>query len=337
MPQRSRFALVLANLAAVSGLLCVAQPNSQPNPYQTIDGWFKLPEGRAWGSSSAIDIAPDGKSVWIAERCGANTCAGSSVDPILHFDASGKLIKSFGAKMFVFPHGMFVDKQGNVWVTDGQGKDGIGHQVFKFSPEGKVLLTLGKAGVGGPGTDEFNMPSDVIVAPNGDIFVADGHGPRSNARILKFDKNGKFLKTWGKMGTGQSEFDQPHSLAFDSKGRLFVADRSNNRIQIFTQDGKFLEEWKQFSRPSGLFIDKNDVLYVADSESKDGDGYGHNPGWQRGIRVGSAKTGEVWSFIPEPTHSTGPTSGAEGVAVDKDGIVFGAEVLSKSVKRYVKK
>ena len=324
-------------LACFTGMLLMhAQPNSQPNPYQTVEGWLKLPEGRSWGSSSAIDIAPDGKSVWVAERCGANTCNGSNVDPVLHFDANGKLIRSFGAGMFVFPHGMYVDKQGNVWVTDGQGKDGKGHQVFKFSPEGKVLLTLGKAGVGGSGNDEFNMPSDVIVAPNGDIFVADGHGGRSNARMLKFDKTGKFIKTWGKLGTGPGEFDQPHSLAFDSKGRLFVADRTNNRIQIFDQEGKFLEEWKQFSRPSGLFIDKHDVLYVADSESKDGDGYGHNPGWQRGLRIGSAKDGKVAVFIPEPTHSTAATSGAEGVAADSEGHVYGAEVLSKSVKRYVK-
>src|SRR5258708_2096981 len=192
---------------------------------------------------------------------------------------SGRLLKAVGDGMFVFPHGIFVGQDGNVWVTDGQGKDGKGHQIFKFSPEGKVLMTLGKAGVGGGGNDEFNKPSDVIVAPNGDIFVADGHGPGSNARMLKFDKNGKFIKAWGKMGPGPGDFDQPHALAFDSKGRLFVADRSNNRIQIFDQDGKLLDEWKQFSRPSGLFIDKRDILYVADSESRDADGYGHNPGW----------------------------------------------------------
>jgi len=335
MPFPSRLSICVAAFA-LSGALSAQMNTSQQKPYRTIEGWFKLPAGRPWGSSSAIDIAPDGKSVWIAERCGANTCVGSNVDPILHFDENGKLIKSFGAEMFIFPHGMFVDKQGNVWVTDGQGKDGKGHQIFKFSPEGKVLMTLGKAGVGGGGTDEFNMPSDVIVAPNGDIFVADGHGPKSNARMMKFDKNGKFIKTWGKMGTGPGDFDQPHALAFDSKGRLFVADRSNNRIQIFDQDGKFLEEWKQFSRPSGLFIDKNDVLYVADSESKDAEGYGHNPGWQRGIRIGNIRDTTPKGFIPEPTHGTGPTSGAEGVAVDAAGHIYGAEVLSKSVKRYVR-
>ena len=312
--------------------------SSTLKPYQTIEGWFKLPDGRPWGSSSAIDIAPDGASVWIAERCGANSCVGSKVDPVLHFDANGKLIKSFGAGMFVFPHGMFVDKQGNVWVTDGQGKDGKGHQIIKFSPEGKVLMTLGKAGVGGSGTDEFNKPSDVIVAPNGDIFVADGHGPESNARMLKFDKNGKFIKTWGKMGTAPGDFDQPHALAFDSKGRLFVADRSNNRIQIFDQDGKFLAEWKQFSRPSGLFIDKNDTLYVSDSESEDAPGKDtNNPGCKRGIRIGSTKTGKVDYYVPPPTPKDAKNPPPEGVAADSHGTIYAAAVPERAVYKYVKK
>jgi DNA-binding beta-propeller fold protein YncE len=315
---------------------CFAQPNSQPNPYKTVQGWARMPEGRTWGSSSAVDIDPDGKTIWVAERCGANSCAGKSEPVVLKFDASGKLLKSFGGGMFVFPHGMFVDKQGNVWVTDGQGKDGIGHQVFKFSPDGKVLMTLGKAGVAGDGPDTFNQPSDVIVAPNGDIFVADGHGGNTNARIVKFDKDGKFIKTWGKKGKGPGEFDTPHALAFDSKGRLFVGDRANNRIQIFDQEGAFLDQWTQFSRPSGLFIDANDILYVADSESTDRPGYGHNPGWKRGIRIGSAKDGTVKIFIPDPTPGTGATSAAEGVAADKAGNIYGAEVLSKSLKKYVR-
>ena len=154
--------------------------------------------------------------------------------------------------------------------------------MFKFSPDGKVLLTLGKAGVAGSGPDEFNAPSAVVTAPNGDIFVADGHGGNTNARIVKFAKDGKFIKTWGKKGSGPGEFDTPHALAFDSQGRLFVGDRSNNRIQIFDQDGKFLDEWTQFSRPSGIFIDKNDIIYVADSES--GIRAKNHDGWKRGIR-----------------------------------------------------
>jgi sugar lactone lactonase YvrE len=331
---RSGRTLACAFLAlAVASGRAEAQ-NTAPNPYKTVANWAKMPEGRTWGSTSAVDVDPDGKSIWVAERCGANTCAGSSLPVVLKFDASGKLVTSFAAGVFLFPHGIYVDHDGNVWVTDARVGEGKGNQVFKFSPDGKVLLTLGKAGVAGTGNDVFNQPSDVIVAPNGDIFVADGHGEDSNARIVKFSKDGTFLKTWGKKGSGPGEFDTPHSLAFDSKGRLFVADRSNNRIQIFDQDGKFLAEWKQFGRPSGVYIDKKDVLYVTDSESNGKT----NPGWKRGIRIGSAKDGKVTAFIPdpEPDPEKVVTSGGEGVAADAQGNVYGAEVGPKALKRYVK-
>jgi sugar lactone lactonase YvrE len=152
---------------------------------------------------------------------------------------------------------------------------------------------------------------------------------------VKFSKDGKFIKTWGKRGSAAGEFDTPHGLAFDSRGRLFVADRGNNRIQIFDQDGKFLEEWKQFSRPSGIYIDRNDVLYVADSESNSKT----NPGWKRGIRIGSVKDGKVTAFIPDPEPDPEKviTSAAEGVAADAQGNVYGAEVGTRALKRYVKK
>jgi len=220
-------------------------------------------------------------------------------------------------------------------------KDGRGQQVFKFNQDGKLLLTLGKAGVAGPGLDTFDQPTEVAVAPNGDIFVADGHGraPNANARIMKFDKNGKFIKTWGKKGTGIGEFDCPHTLAFDSRGRLFVGDRQNNRIQIFDQDGRFIAEWKQFGRPSGIFIDRNDVLYVADSESRDGEeGYGYNPGCRRGIRIGSAKDGSVKYFVPDPAPypAAADSTSSEGVAADAAGNIYGAE-FAMDVKKYVKR
>jgi len=331
-----RLAGALVAAAAISGDGVGAQPaNTQPNPYRTVEGWAKLPAGRTWGATSAVDVARDGRSIWIAERCGANTCAGSSLPAVLLFDESGRLTTSFGAGMFVFPHGMHVDRGGNVWVTDARGRDGKGHQVFKFSADGKVLLVLGKAGVSGEGPDVFNQPSDVAVAANGDVFVADGHDENSNARIVKFSKDGKFIKAWGKHGKGAGEFEVPHGLAFDSRGRLFVADRGNNLIQIFDQEGKFLEEWKQFSRPSGIYIDKNDVIYVADSESN----RKTNPGWKRGIRVGRVKDGKVTAFIPdpEPDPEKVVTSAAEGVAADARGNVYGAEVGSRAVKKYVKK
>jgi DNA-binding beta-propeller fold protein YncE len=338
--------LVFAMLVAVAALQTYAQPinqvvaqptaplNALPNPYRSIENWARMPDGRTWGSSAGVYVDPTGTSVWVAERCGANSCAGSDLAPILRFDMSGRLLKAFGAGMFVFPHGIFVDQDGNVWVTDGQGKDGKGQQVFKFSPEGKVLLTLGKAGVAGDGPDEFNAPSAVLVAPNGDIFVGDGHGGNTNARIVKFNKDGKLIKTWGKKGSAPGDIDIPHTLAMDSRGRLFLGDRQNNRIQIFDQNGTFLDQWSQFSRPSGIFIDKNDTIYVADSESESVSK--NHDGWKRGIRIGRVSDGVVTGFIPDPVDKTTGTSAAEGVAADPAGNIYGAEVGPKRLMKYVK-
>jgi sugar lactone lactonase YvrE len=208
-----------------------------------------------------------------------------------------------------------------------------GHQVFKFSPEGKLLMTLGEPG-GGVDPKYFFQPNDVIVARNGDIFVSQGHG-QGKSEILKFSKDGKLIKRWGQTGSGRGEFDQPHSLAFDSRGRLFVGDRNNNRIQILDQDGNVLDEWAQFSRPSGVFIDKADNLYVADSES--GSVARNHPGWKRGIRIGNVKDGKVVAFIPDPDEAATGTSAAEGVAADAQGNVYGAEVGPRTLKRYAKK
>jgi sugar lactone lactonase YvrE len=394
---RVKIALAIAIAAAGAGLwqhaaaqsgsegATVAPTNDAPNPYKTIEGWAKLPEGRKWGSTSAVEVDRDGKSIWVAERCGANGCLDRAtgqimnVDTILKFDQNGNLIKSFGAGMLIFPHGIYVDKDDNVWVTDGQdngtppargggrgrGAPGApggatagappgaaeaprapaptgpigppadatkGNQVFKFSNDGKVLMTLGKPG-GGADPDYFYQPNDIVVAPNGDIFISEGHG-RGNNRIFKFTKDGKLIKTWGKLGTGPGEFDQPHALAFDSKGRLFVGDRNNNRIQIFDQDGNFIAEMRQFGRPSGIFIDKNDMLYVADSES--GSVSRNHDGWKRGMRIGSLKDGKVIAFIPDPDEKATGTSAAEGVAVDAAGNIYGAEVGPRALKRYVK-
>lgn len=342
--------------AQVGGSATMPPTNEHPNPYETIAGWAKLPEGRAWGSTSAVEIDRDGVSIWVAERCQQNLCTGSDLPAILKFDANGNLVKSFGAGILNFPHGIHVDRDGNVWVTDGrdnrvgrgrgaaadaplppQPAEIYGHQVFKFSPEGKLLMTLGTKG-GGRDSLFFWQPNDVLVAPNGDIFVAEGHASNAtaNARILKFDKSGKLIKTIGKYGTGPEDMDQPHALAMDSRGRLFVGDRANNRILIMDQEGKLLDTWYQFSRPSGIYIDAQDRIYVADSESGSV-GNGRPRTWKRGIRVGSAKDGSIVAFIPDPAPSPPSTSSAEGVAADKNGVIYGAEVGEKALKRYVKK
>jgi DNA-binding beta-propeller fold protein YncE len=245
------------------------------------------------------------------------------------------MLKNFGAGLFVYPHGLWVDKEGNVWVTDARAANGKGNQVIKFSPDGKILLRLGKPGVTGLDHDTFNGPCSVVTAPNGDIFVADGH-ENAVSRIMKFNKDGKFLMEFGKKGTGPGEFDTPHALAMDSQGRLFVADRANSRMQIFSQDGKLLEIWRQFGRASGIYIDANDVLYSADSESNPP----RNPGFKRGIRIGSVKDGKVRAFIPytdaEHMDYNGPR-GVEGVTADPAGNVYGGEVAEADLKKYVKK
>ena len=322
--------LVAIAMPSTNGLAKPADdPNSAPNLYRVDEGWAKLPPGRKWGAAVGVDIDRDGKSVWVFDRCAtADDCSESKLDPIQKFDATGKLVTSFGSGMFNYPHGLFIDREDNVWVSDGRAKNGKGHTVMKFSPTGKLLMTLGKPGVAGDGPDTFNAPSDIYVTANGTIFVADGHGGDTNARIVKFDKNGKFIKAWGKKGTGPGEFDQPHGLAMDSVGRLYVADRANSRIQIFDQDGKFLAEWRQFGRPSGVFIDKKDIIYVADSTSDEKT----NPGFKQGIRIGSVKDAKVTAFIPWNEGNT-----LEGVAADDAGNVYGGFTNTLNFRRFVKK
>ena len=328
--QARRVSAALA-LGIVAAIAMSSIAHAQSNPYHLVQNWAKLPQGRAFGSVIAVDVDRQG-NVWAFERCGADTCAGSNLAPILKFDPSGQLVSSFGAGMFVYPHGFYVDKDGNIWAADGQAKDGKGLQVIKFNPQGRVLLTLGKAGIGGNGPDTFIYPCDVVVAPNGDIFVADGHGADTGGRIVKFSKDGKFVKAWGRKGSGPGEFGGLHAIALDSRGRVFVGDRTNSRIQIFDQDGKFLGEWKQFGRPSGIFIDRDDTLYVADSQSDEKT----NPGFQKGIRIGSTKDGIVKSFIPIPGAGDKPMVTAEGVATDAKGNLYGAEANSNNLRKYAK-
>jgi DNA-binding beta-propeller fold protein YncE len=327
------------------GTAAVAQP--YPNPYRAVAEWAKLPGGRTMGAVGDLQIDPDGRHLWVIVRCTAteperfgSECLDSTVDPILQFDLQGNLVKSFGGGMFVWPHGLDVDRDGNVWVTDAvsaartpPGKRG--HQVVKFSPDGKVLLTLGTPGVAGSGPDHLNSPSDVAVAPNGDIFVADGHAFDSgNNRVVKFSPQGKFLKEWGRTGYAPGEFRMPHSIALDLDGRVFVADRGNNRVQIFDQDGKFLAQWTQFGRPSGVAFDQRGQIYVADSESDNL----QNPGWEMGIRIGDGRSGWISAFIQNPRGDPRVVegTGAEFVAIDPDGNLYGGEPKTRLIQKYVR-
>ena len=321
-PLHVKFTRVVLVIAVM--IVSAIAVHAQSNPYRLAEGWPQLPAGVKFGAVISVDVDARG-NIWVFHRN----------DPtILQFAPSGKFLKSLGAGMFVQPHGMTIDRDGNLWVTDAQNKDGKGQQVFKLNPDGKVLMTLGKAGVSAEGPDTFNGPTDVVIAPNGDIFVSDGHVANANGRIVKFSKDGKFIKTWGKKGKGPGEMDTPHAIAMDSRGRLFVADRGNSRIQIFDQDGKFLDQWKQFGRPSGVSIDKNDTIYVVDSQSN----AMLNPGFKRGLRVGSAKDGKVTALVPfvETDPDKNNNAGMEGVAADAMGNVCVGETTTQILKKLVR-
>jgi hypothetical protein len=322
-----------------------ATPNPKANRYVEVPNFFKMPPGRAMGSSSAV--AGDSKgNIWVVDRCAANSCVGSKLDPVMEFDAKGNFVKAFGAGLLQFAHGFTIDKQDHLWITDNVPTDGTGSKtqgqvVLEFDTNGKLLRTMGKPGVAGGGPNLFTEPNAVLVAPDGSLFVAEGHTRdyKGHPRIIKFDKDGKFIKQWGSPGAGPGQFGMPHCLAMDTAGRLYVGDRDNNRIQVFTQEGKFLGQFTQFSRPSGIVIDRNDILYATDSESKNKDGYGHHPGFKRGVRIGSVKDGVVTDFIPDtyPDPEGSGTSGGEGIWADGKGAVYVAEVGQKRVLKYVKR
>ena len=315
-----------------------ADPNAYPDPYAQADNFLKLPPGRVMGSSSAVALDHEGH-IWVADRCGANDCKGSKLDPVMEFDANGNFIKAFGAGKFLFPHGIFIDKDDHIWLTDGHVGDGIGDDILEFDQSGKVLRTLGTPGVTGDDQYTFHEPNAVLVAPSGDIFVTDGHTPdEGNARIMHYDRNGKFVMEWGGHGIGLGRVEVPHALAMDKEGRLYVADRYNNRIQIFSQDGQLLDIWSQFGRPSGIYIDDNDVLYCTDSESRNPVEYGFHPGWARGIRIGSVKDGIVRALVPDidPEADRHVTSGGEGIWA-RNGVVYSAQVRQHRVVKYAPK
>ena len=340
----STFVAVLAALVVMlAGDLHAQGAN---NPYHSVDGWENFPEGTVFGAFTGGFPDPDGEHLWMLNRCGANICADSDLDPIIKFDMDGNVVDSFGARLFGFPHGFFLDHDGFLWVTEG-GPDGdnraepgyrrgLGHQVHKLNQRGEVVMSLGEAGVHGDDEDHFNGPADVLVAPNGDIWVADGHRGGNN-RIVKFDSEGRFLmQVGGGVGSESKEagrFDDPHGLAMDSRGRLFVADRGNSRIQIFDQTGDLLAIWTQFGKPSGLFIDGDDVLYVVDGLSgRERPAWRDNPGWEQGIRIGDAETGWVTAFIPNVAAAAG--AGMEFLAVDFEGNIYVNDLSRVRLAKY---
>ena len=340
----SKFAACFFSSAAllcvhITGVAQLEPINERTNPYSSVDGWSQLPGDRTWGSTAGVDIDPDGRHLWAIDRCGSNTCAESNLDPILKIDPNGNVVTAIGGGLMLFPHGLHVDRDGNIWVTDGQGPDltnpataGKGHVVYKLSPEGEVLLVLGQPGVAGDGTNELlETPCDVVTDADGNIYVGDGHSGQNPgatedtvARIVKFDRNGNLINYWGGWGSAAGQLKTPHALDIDSRNRLIVGDRGNNRLQIFDLTGNYIGEFKSFSRPSGIYITDDDTIFVADSESEFDNT--RNPGWHAGIRVGSLLDGIVDYFIDGTVAAYPEGSNPEGVAVDSAGNVYGAVV-----------
>jgi DNA-binding beta-propeller fold protein YncE len=366
MPTGRRTRLVVtAAVAIATGASAQAQthypkPAELPNPYRLVENWPSLPKtmnGGHWGEVIRVHVAGDG-NIWVFHRCfnrvpaGSATCVGrgDANPPILEFSPSGRLLKAFGAGLFAYPHGFTIDKDGNLWTTDvndqatvlgmsARNAAGVvmGQEVLKLSPEGKVLMMLGKEGVSGNGPDTFDRPTGVAIAPNGDIFVTDGHAPNqhNSARVVKFSKDGRFIKAWGQRGPAPGDFDEPHDIFIGgSQARVYVADRKNDRIQVFDQEGNFIAAWKQFGQPSSVFVGKDDTIYVGaafpDPAAKKGQ--------LRGIVVGNANDGSLKAFIPDPADpdklDVGTT--ASGIAADDAGSIYAADVAAHNLRKYVK-
>ena len=309
----------------------VRPTNDLPNPYERVHPWGELPDPYEPGAYDDLasfigaEEGPDG-NIYLLSRCLQNSCTGRSEPAMLKLDPSGRLLHRWGVGLFDFPHGLDIDDDGNVWTADQRG-----HQVLKFDSEGELLMTIGEKGTSGA-PPLLAEPTDVVVAANGDIFITEGHSFTHGAnRVSKYAADGTWLMSWGRTGSGAGEFNVPHTIALDSQGRVFVGDRANNRIQIFDQEGTFLDVWYQFGRPSGIAIGADDRIYVADSESFGSD----NPGWKKGIRVGSARDGSVQYLIEDLEPTAIEHSGAEGVGVDSQGNVYGAVVRRRMLERHV--
>lgn len=367
--QRGRAgSLLVVSIAAMTmlGTLAQAQENPTvkapqlPNPYRLAEGWPTLPlsmNGGKWGEVIRVHVHSDG-NIWVFHRCfntvppGHATCVGRSElnPPILEFDPAGRLLKSFGAGLFAYPHGFTVDREGNLWTSDVNDEETIlglsaktpegvvkGQEVIKLSPDGKVLMMLGKEGVSGSGNDTFDRPTGIAIAPNGDIFVTDGHYPNKheNARVMKFAKDGTFIKAWGHKGPAPGDFDEPHDIFLGgSQNRIYVADRRNNRLQVFDQDGNVLAAWTQFGTPSSVFVDKDDTIYVGASFKQPG----AKRNEVRGIVIGNARDGSLKAFIPDPADLDKDNIGtsASGIGADDQGNIYAADVAAHNLRKYIK-
>ena len=327
--------MLLAALLVVAGSLARAQPAPPAHPYPRIDDtagykpdpdWPReKPPGGEWTAAmSSVALGPDG-NVWTFNR---------GKIPVQVYTQDGRLVKYWGQDgLFRNPHTVRFDGAGNVWMVDTSTQT-----VRKFTPDGKVLLTVGTPNEAGEDRTHMNQPNDVAIAPNGDLYVSDGYG---NNRIVVFDKTGRFLRTWGKLGGAPGEFSQPHSIALDSKGRVYVADRNNARIQIFDAKGKFLAEWKNIITPWALAITKNDEIYVCGSSPTL---WSEIPAAQTALATPpkdelfmkldtEGRLKQLWVF--PKGDKPGEVNWAHSMAVAPDGSIYFAEVMAKRAQKFV--
>ena len=276
--------------------------------YHEVENWAQLPTGTDWGVMSAVGIDSD-DNVYAFKRSEPGQKEGAMSSSVLVFDSHGKFLRSWGQNIFSSAHGLRVEIGNVIWITDRTGD-----QAFKFSLSGELLMTLGQKGVAGSNDshDALNGPSDVVIGANGDIFVSDGESP--NTRVVKFSKDGKFIKYWGTKGNAPGQFTTPHNIALDPQGRLWVVDRGNKRIQVFDQDGNFIEQMAQFGTPSSVFIAKDGTVYVADGEP------------ENQVLIGNVD-GTVSNKIQG-------LKGPHWVAADSTGAVYVAETGGQALRKF---
>lgn len=290
--------LLLVLLLAIPLLAWTQAPAPAPSGrYQVLDNWVDLGAGVEWNATSSVTHDAKG-AAYVLRR----------VDPAFFVIENGKVTRKWGDGLFKWAHGVRVDRNGSLWATEAQEY----HVLYKFDPNGKVVMTLGTKGSAGDGANQFNRPTDVVVGPNGDIFVSDGYG---NSRVVKFSKDGKFIKAWGTKGSGQGQFNLPHSIVMDSKNRVLVGDRENARVQVFDQDGNFMEMWTGLNKPYGMAIGKDDTLYIGDADAG---------------RITISRNGKLLDVIENLGRP-------HWVSLDPAGNIYMADVRGMRVRKIVKK
>src|SRR6516162_5583474 len=289
-------------------------PQTAPElDYMSVPDPFTFPAGTSLAGAAA-SVAFDSKGhVWVLTRGNPS---------IYEFDNNGKFIRSFGEGLFTRSHGLRIDSEGNIWATDVSA-----HTVLKLSPQGQVLMTLGTKGQRGDWhetTHLLNEPNDIAIGRNGDVFVAEGHTPGAmgDPRVLKFDKTGKFIKSWGGKGKEPGKFNVAHGIAVDSKGQLWVTDRENQRIQVFYQDGKFIKELKYAGLPCSLEIGRQNIYMV--------NGFA-------GQLLKLDLEGKVLAATGKPGKGLGEFGEAHVISVSPKGEVYIADSVNATVQKFVKK